>query len=343
MNQLLKMADNTGVCSSNAFRVSNAFLRMFFEMYAQMSCTIEQTVGERLSLFPPVLRIPSSPCFGMMVWAMNFRGSVSSASPKLCFLPLPTVSTAYRFSTSFMRILLMSRLTTTVINGEKYGYPRLFRFLFKRILSLSLRDHTSSGAMVSFLKRKYKYAIKALVTRGAMNSPFFDIMVAFMHCSMIPGVMYMPDANPCLVLQFAMTILPQLHPGQIEMAFFLEIVSQLLNIALEDLYQIKISVFSDGSSDQYDKADPPKEDYEVVGGIEQYDMLLKFEKDLERLRSRLEGILREWRTRDPCMDDVSESLQGTFGYFWNPPTHPIHLPNLPPLLQEDPAAGASAD
>jgi len=336
------MADNTDDRSLKKFGESNAFVRMFFQMLAKMISTIEQTVGERLSLFPPLLRIPSSPCFRMMIWAMNFRGNVRIASPKLCFLQLSTVSTAYRFSTTFMRMHLMIRLTTTVMNGEKNGDHRFFRFLFKRILSLSLRDHTSSGAMVSFLKRKYKYAIKALVTRGEMNTTFFDIMVAFMHCSMIPGIMLMPDANPCLALHFAMTILPQLHPGQIEMCFLLEIVLQLLKIAIEDLYEIKKSVFFDGSSDQYDKADSPRPNYEVVGGIEQYVILLQFEKDLERLRSRMEGILRELHARSPCTFLVSDSLQGTFGYFWNPPIYPDHLPNLPPL-QEDPVADASAN
>lgn len=82
------MADNTCECSPQIPPVANAFGTqdtMLFQILAKMISAIEQTSVEDPRLFPP------APCFWMMIWAMNFRGHVSSASPKLCFFPLQTV------------------------------------------------------------------------------------------------------------------------------------------------------------------------------------------------------------------------------------------------------------
>jgi len=232
----------------------------------------------------------------------------------------------------------MDRLTTTVIDGKKYRKPRIFRSLSNFFLSHSLCDHTSSGAMVSFLKCDYKHAIKALVTRGEMKGLFFDLLLAMMNCSMIRSVMYMHDANPLLGLQFAMKILPQLHPVQIEMRFLLQVVLQLVGIALGDIHQINFAVFDPSD----DKADPPEGNYEVVGGFERYERLLNFLRELMGIRSRIESIILEYDARYPGMDRVSESIECTLCHFRNSLPYPDHLPNLP-QLQEESAAGASAE
>jgi hypothetical protein len=186
--------------------------------------------------------------------------------------------------------------------------------------------------MVAFLHYDYKYTIKALVTRGSMKDPFYDILLAIIHCDMIPGVMYMHDGNPSLVLQFAMTILPQLHPGQIEMLFLLKIVSQLLNFALADICNIKTAVFFDEWCVRDDNAEPPKANYEVVGGVEQYELLQQFDRDIHNLSKDIKRILLNLRAKYPdIVNRIIDSLDCTNGYNWDPPCYPVNLPNLPQL------------
>lgn len=336
---------------ANAFGPPNSFLHMFFPLLQsliQMLVAIEQTV-KKDSGMPPILHIPSSPYFQVMVWAMssNFRRYFRSASPNPSFSSLgdASVSNGYRFSTSFMQMFLMRRLTTTMNNGKEYQTPKLFSTLFKRILSQLLRDGTPSGAIVSFLQFDYKYTIKALVTRGSMKDTFFDILLAIIHCDMIPGVMYMHDKNPRLALQFAMTILPQLHPGQIEMCFLLKIVFKLLLIALVDIDEIRDAVFFDIWRVRDDNADPPKPNYEVVGGVQQYILLEKFDTDLRNLGYGIKSIIFNLRAKYPdIVNRIIDSLDCTNGYNWDPPCYPVNLPNLPPLRvlpsEEDPSAYA---
>jgi hypothetical protein len=338
--------DDSPTYEPNAFGDPKSYLPMVFSLFtlfAQMIHTIDQKVKEDSGM-PPVLHIPSSPYFQMMVWAIfsNFRRYVSGASPNLPFSPLEPVSTGYRFSTSFIMMFLMRRLTTTVNNGKESLDPRLFRILFKKFLSYSLRVHTPTGAMVAFLHNDYKYTIKALVTRGSMKDSFFDILLAIIHCDMIPGVMYMHDGNPRLALQFAITILPQLHPGQIEMLFLLKIVSQLLNIAMDDTVRMKAAVFFDEWCLRDDNADPPKPNYDVVGGVEQYWLLEQFDRDLRNLGDSIQSIIFYLRTKYPNIVNRIIDSFCTNGYDWYPPCYPDHLPNLPPLRvlpsEEDPSA-----
>jgi hypothetical protein len=324
---------------ANAFGPPNSFLHMFFPLLQsliQMLIAIEQTV-KKDSGMPPILHIPSSPYFQVMVWAMssNFRKYVRCASPNPSFSSLgdASVSNGYRFSTSFMQMFLMRCLTTTMNNGKEYLDPKLLKILFKKILSYSLRVHTPTGSMVAFLHYDYKYTMKALVRRGSMKDPFYDILLAIMHCDMIPGVMYMHDGNPSLVLQFAMTILPQLHPGQIEMLFLLKIVSQLLNIAMDDTDRMKAAVFFDEWCLRDDNAEPPKANYEVVGGVEQYELLLQFYGSIQHLSGVIKNILLNLHTKFPKMvDSVSESFGGSAHWYEREPRpYPVNLPNLPQL------------
>ena len=334
----------------NAFGHPESFLHMLFYVFhrfQQMIHTIEQKVKEDSGI-PPILRISTSQYFQMMVWAMfsNFRRYVRcNASPEILFSPLAPVSTGYRSSTSFMQVFLMNRLTATVNNGKEFSDPKLLKILFKKFLSYSLRVHTPTGAMVAFLHYDYKYTMKALLTRCSMKDPFYDILLAIMHCDMIPGVMYMHDGNPRLALQFAMTILPQLHPGQIEMLFLLNIVSQLLNFALGDICNIKTAVFFDEWCVRDDNAEPPKANYDVVGGVEQYELLLQFYGSIQHLSGVIKNILLNLHTKFPKMvDSVSESFGGSAHWYkLEPPPYPVNLPNLPPLRvlpSKDPSASA---